>query len=436
MRHKTLKRLCLALAVLVVLVAVLHRPILFRLTRYFIARAAEKQDLELSYQISGSIFTNLRITGLKATPTESGPVERLKVGSVRLEYSFWGLLRKGLPGFLESAALADVQVVIDPAKSLPPQKAQQTQSIKFPALIPEKLSIHNLDFTSRQPGEDLVIDDFNLLLDPQGEGFLKAARIQIPAFQTWKDFAAKATYRSRDLALENFSFGPQVQVSRLNLDMSKLGEDVLAFGFSGTLFGGSVNASGKVTNLNETNALTLEAESKSNSLAAASTYFAFEPPLTGTLAELSLSLTGEAATPATWSGKASLRVKDLVVKRQAALDLATVQVQLGDGKAVVRSFELAQGKNRITGTAEIQLPETFSGFAKLDATGTLDADLQNLATISEGAATGAATAKGTFELKDGQPSTDLRVKADHATYGKNEVNDANLRLQLGKTAAP
>ena len=136
---RTFKRIALVLLGLLALLAIFHRPLLFRLTRYFIARAAEQQKLSLSYEISGSIFTNLRITKLTATPKESGPVEQLEIGSLRLSYSLWGLLRKGLPGFLESAALVDATIVIDPSKSMPPAKAQKKQSIKFPALIPEIL---------------------------------------------------------------------------------------------------------------------------------------------------------------------------------------------------------------------------------------------------------------------------------------------------------
>ncbi len=220
--RKTFQRLGLGLLAVLMLAAIFHRPLLFRVTRYFIARAAEQQDLKLAYQMDGTIFTGLRITDLKATPTEPGPVEQIEIASLRLEYSLWGLWRKGLPGFLQSAAVRDARVVIDPAKSLPPEKAQKDQSIKFPALIPEKLTIENLDFTVRQPGADLVIADFNLLLDPQRAGFVRAGLVQIPGFESWKDFAAEASYARRDLVLKNFALGPPVQVARLNLDMSKL----------------------------------------------------------------------------------------------------------------------------------------------------------------------------------------------------------------------
>ncbi len=432
----TFKRLGLVFLALVVLAAVFHRPLVFRFTRYFIARGAQQQNLELRYEIDGSIFTSLRIRNLVGTPTESGPVERLEIGSLRLEYSLWGLIRQGLPGFLESAALVDVQVVIDPAKNLPPEKAREEQSFKFPALIPRELVIQNLNFTARRPAEDLVIENFHLQFDPQRAGFVRAALIQLPGFQTWRDFNAEARYTNRDLVLQNFRLGAGVEVARLNLDMSRLSEDVLAFGFAGTLFGGATEASGKIDDLNESSVLTVEAKSAGLSLAEAAAYFQIEAPLRGTLAALDLRLKGEVANPQTWSGAVEVRVTDFVMQKQVALDTAALRIEIADGKALVRSFDLAQAVNQITGSAEIDLPPTFDGFSKLDATGKLDAKLENLASISAGSASGAATATGTFALAAGQPSADLRVQADHVNFGKGEVNDADLRLQLGKNSTP
>ena len=241
--RRFLKRTALVLLGLLVLLAIFHRPILFRLTRYFIIRSAEKQHLALTYEMSGSIFTNLKVTNLKGTPTEPGPVERLEIGSLRLEYSLWGLVRKGLPGLLESVALADAHIVLDPTKSLPPEKAQKPQSVKFPALIPERLSIENLNVTVRQPGGNFVLADFDLLLHPQREGWLRAGRIAIPGFRTWTGLDAAATYAERNLVLRGFALSPEVQVARLSLDMSRLTEDALGFGFDSTLFGGAAGGS-------------------------------------------------------------------------------------------------------------------------------------------------------------------------------------------------
>ncbi len=55
--RNTFKWIGIVVATLLVIVVVFHRPIVFRLTRYFIVRAAEQQNLKVDYKIAGSIFT-------------------------------------------------------------------------------------------------------------------------------------------------------------------------------------------------------------------------------------------------------------------------------------------------------------------------------------------------------------------------------------------
>lgn len=422
----------IVLAALLTIAIIFHRPIFFRLTRYFVVRAAEQQNLSIDYNMSGSIFAGLQITDLRATPTEPGPVERLEVGSLRLEYSLWGLLREGLPGFLDRVAIADVVAVIDPAKQLTPEKAQKDQSFKFPALIPEELSIENLNFTSRAAGDDLVIADFDLLLHPRREGFLRAQTIQVPGVQTWTNLNATASYANRDLILDNFDLGPAMQFRRINLDLSKLSADVIAFGLDATLFGGVTTLSGKITDLHETSALTLTAENRNNSLAQASNYFNLEPSLGGTLEELTLVLTGAITKPVTWSGRATLRVEDFTRAQIAQPTDARLLVELSDGKAVVKSMELLQGENKISATARVDLPKTLDGFAQLNATGTLAADLNNVASVSNKAAEGSLAAQGNFAVKNGNPTADLHLSTDHLTLTNGEVSDATGTMHLEK----
>jgi len=436
MRRQTVTRWSLVLAALLTLGIVFHRPILFRTTRYFIARAAEQQTLALSYDLAGSIFTNLRITNLSGTPVESGPVQRLEIGSLRLTYSLWGLAKKGLPGFLKGLELVDAEIVIDPSQALPPGKARKRQSIKFPALIPESLHIQNFNLLVRQPGGELVLKDVNLTLDPRITGSLRARTLQVPGYGTWTDLHAEASYLDRNLVFQRFDLGQEVQVTRLSMDMSQLNHAELRFSFEGRCFGGPAEASGNITSLNKTNWMTLQVGSRGNSLASASKTLGFSRSVSGTLAELSLTLSGEASRPVTWSGNATVIVENLVVKGQVALDRITSDFRFADGEATVRSFELLQQTNRITGTAELGLPASLSGFAKLNGTGTLEATLDNLATLSEGAASGAAKARGTVAITDGQPGIDLQVTADHAAYGEHEVKNANVRLRLGRPGVP
>ena len=91
--RRWLKRIGLGLLALVVLLAIFHRPLFFEGTRYFIVRVAQQQHLDLTYEVSGSIFTTLSISNLRGIPTEPGPVQRLEIGTLNLRYSLIGLIR-------------------------------------------------------------------------------------------------------------------------------------------------------------------------------------------------------------------------------------------------------------------------------------------------------------------------------------------------------
>jgi hypothetical protein len=418
-------------AALVLLAMVFHRPILFRLTRYFVVRAAEQQNLAIDYKIAGSIFTNLRITDLKATPTEPGPVERLEIGSLQLEYSLWGLLQIGLPGFLESAALKDVFITIDPAKRPAPDQKQKP-STKFPALIPKKLTVENLNFTSRRRGDDLTISGFDLLVDPQSEGWLRAQTIQLPGIHTWSDVSAAATYANRNLIIKKLDLGPELQVRELSLDMSKLSNDVLEFSVDATLFGGPATVSGKITDLNEANVLTLSAISKDNSLAQASSYIGTAPPLDGMLRELRVDFTGAIAKPVTWSGGATIRVENFEGVAIAAPTDAKVVVTVADGKAIVQSVELLQAENNASATATIDLPRTLEGFANLNAIGTVTGDLNEVGAVSGGTVKGSVEVQGNFTIKEGDLVADVSAQTDGLTARDGEIGKADVRIQLKK----
>lgn len=79
-------------------------------------RLAKAQQLELEYEMGGTIFTTLTVRNLRAKPTEPGPIERLEIRSLKLRYSLTGLLRRGLPGLLKDVDLRDAFVIIAPAK--------------------------------------------------------------------------------------------------------------------------------------------------------------------------------------------------------------------------------------------------------------------------------------------------------------------------------
>src|SRR4051812_1193536 len=93
------RRIFRGLLVVLLLVAIFPRPLFHFTARLVLIKVAAKQHLKLDVHTEGTIWTNLTVRDVTATPTGEGPpnpVERIKIKAVRLEYSIWHLIRHGV----------------------------------------------------------------------------------------------------------------------------------------------------------------------------------------------------------------------------------------------------------------------------------------------------------------------------------------------------
>src|SRR5688500_7387766 len=98
-----LRRACRWLGVLVLVVAIFHRPLFHAGMRLLLVQVAMRQNVKLEVSFSGTVFTNLTVAGVRAIPTGAGPspVRRIEIERVRLNYSLPKLLKHGIGEFLE-----------------------------------------------------------------------------------------------------------------------------------------------------------------------------------------------------------------------------------------------------------------------------------------------------------------------------------------------
>lgn len=61
------------IGILLLVVAIFHRPLFHTGVRLFLIKIAAKQNLKLDVHFSGTIFTNLVVESVHATPTGAGP---------------------------------------------------------------------------------------------------------------------------------------------------------------------------------------------------------------------------------------------------------------------------------------------------------------------------------------------------------------------------
>jgi TamB, inner membrane protein subunit of TAM complex len=436
-----IKRLGLGLLVVIVLLLVFHRPIIFEGTRYFVVRAAKQQNLDIDYEIGGSIFSTLTVSNLKATPTEPGPIQRLEIGNIDLQYSLWGALRNGLPALLDLVALKNVYVEITPSEEPPPEKKEEPQAFKFPALFPKTLQIENVNFVSHAKTGDTVVEDFWFTLLPDKPGVLKVQTLDIPGVRKWTDISGNTTFRDRNLLLTDFHIGREIRLARFNLDASKLDEQQMGIGLEGALFEAPISLDVKIADLNATNDLTAKLSLESLEFQRVWDYLNLKVPATGRLGIATIDFAGKPEQPKTWKGNVAVRLSGLAASGQKIGDVS-LDADIADGRAEVQLADDLGAKNDLSLSLKSELPEKLEGFVDTRADGILSLNLSDLAALTaslpepvEGDAAGRIDFRlqgGVFEAA-GEIKVGSLVASGARVYGTKVQLSArkNLRVKDG-----
>ncbi len=432
-RHRWLRRVLIVLLALFLLLAIFHRPLIFEGSRYFIVRAAKQQHLDLTYDIGGSIFSSLYVTRLKAVPTEPGPIDQLEIGTIRLQYSLWGLFRKGLPALLKTVEVKDAFIGLTPGEPLPPEKEEKPQRFKFPALFPEILRIENVNFVSHAPSGDTELAGFTFTLLPDRAGTFAIKTLDIPGVRRWTDISAETTFRDRNLFLRNLIVGPEIAVDVLNLDASRLDDNQLGLGFEGTLFQGRTKLSAKVDDLNDTNKLALRLDVTGLSLHVLSAYLNLALPIQAEIPTVHVAFDGLPEKPDSWTGKVDVALTGVTADAIQAGNV-TVAAELGNARAKVAANVEARAGNTIRLNVETALPAKLDGFIETKAQGVLDASLPDLAALWSDSApvSGGAKLNAEFALDRHLAKIAGTLDSDRVTAGDIEAMGNHFTFSVEK----
>ncbi len=397
-RRRWLRRVGWALLGLVVLLAIFHRPIVFEGTRYFIVRAARQQNLDLDYEIGGSIFSTLTVSNLRATPTEPGPVQRIEIGNIDLRYSLWDALRKGLPALLDLVQVRDVFVEITPSEEPPPGKQEDPQQFKFPALFPKTLQLENINFLSHGAAGDTVVEGLWFTLLPDRPGVLRLGALDIPGVRKWTEVSGRTTFRDRNLMLTELQIGPEIALERFNLDASQLDDARLGIGLVGRFFDAPVSIRVEISDLNAANDLSAAFRVDGLQFARIGEYLNLEMPVAGVLELAAGVISGRPDEPQSWRGTIGARLGELATGGQS---IGTVRLgaTFENGRATA-NVALDAG---VAVQAEAELPEKVDDLVETRAAGVLLLFLPEVGTVIRGPQEvgGDLVARLPFQLSDG-----------------------------------
>ncbi len=435
--RKWLKRSLFSVLLLFLVLLAFHRPILFHGVKYFAIKASEKAGLKLSYDMSGSIISSLRIENLKITPTKPGPIETASVDLVFLEYSIPGLISHGLAGLLKDIEVVGVDLELNPTEKKPKPEKESKGPIKIPPILPERLRIEDINVkVHAKETEDLVIKDFDFLLNPTSEGKLSIERLTIPGVRDWRNIKAKsATYNDRNLILTGLYIDDQVQFAKLNLDASRLDDSRIGLVADGLLFGGTIALDARISDLNDSNNLNVKGSISDISLESISTYLALEKKLAGNLSRIDINFQGEPAAPRTWIGKNAINLKGFALDGQTLVDVLDLRSDFDRGIALLNLRELRQATTKVQADAEMDLPESIDRFPWAKMKGRLSINAPSLAELHLGGQTklkGAVAVEGPFEMNAGFFMADLDVKARDVETEGFAAESATLEIEVSR----
>jgi autotransporter translocation and assembly factor TamB len=442
--------------ILLLVLAIFHRPLFHAGVRLLLIQVAAKQNVELDVAFSGNIFTNLTVSGIRATPTGKAPspVRRIEIESVRLDYSLVMLAKHGVGEFLRSYEVHNAHLELEamPSKSEPERKQKRALAedlnnlLGQPAAYADRVHIENFNITVRAEKSVTQITGFHLFLDPQAPGYLRVQRMQIPGIPVWENLQAETSYEKRNFYIKNLQLAPELLVESLNFDASRRAQDKGSVDLRARVFGGALHFSlsgsqldSKGKNLDKSYATTLVVEGSEISLENAAAYFGAPKPPVARLARLAVRFTGEPEKPRTWDGTASARIEALTFDKTRIDGVEFAAKFTRGAKAELSGVNIAAGKNSVGLTATVGLPDSVNDFplSDVDAMLKLDApDLAALTAMLPDPLTGSISGGGPIKLSNGWVSTELALRATTVAGKAFAIEGAKISAKVNKRITP
>jgi len=437
--------------VLILLVALFHRPLFHHGVRFALVRGAALQGLQLDLRLSGTVWTDLIIDGVRveATGAKPTPVRRIAIEHLRFDYSIPALLKHGIGEFLQSYAVrhATLEFVALPSASEKEKKEKRAIALQLndllaqPAAYADRVHIEDFNVTVTAPENVTRVLGFHLLLDPEQPGHLRIAQLEIPGVPLWENLAAETSYTDRNLFIKELTLAPELVVEELNFDASRRAQNIAGFWLKLRAFGGLATISLEGSQLNrrgenlaQSYDTRLAIVVSDLALPAAAKYFGAPPPPIERLSRFTVHFTGEPERPRTWQGDLSLALEGLAAGTALTLDRVALEAVFHDGRARITPMQVSAGKNTVNLQAEVLLPESVNEFpsSEIEATLQLDApDLPHLTRVQP--MTGQVAGTGKVTLRQRQLAVQLDLTATELAGAGLTLRSAKVALRASKS---
>lgn len=393
-----------------------HQPVLRQALRGYAIHRAAREQVALSCELEGSVWTNLTLRNVRATSSGSVPIDSVFIEKLRVEYNLWELLRRGPGRAVKFYNLRNAQLALAPIRGNMDQKKRLLRLLRNilqqPAMYSDRAQIENFNLTVRTLRGTYVWNDIHALLDPVKPGYIRVGEATLPGIGSWRKLHSTATYANRHLVLRDFDIGKEIHAARLELDASHRDQGASSLSFEGTVFGGDLGLFVWERDISKRKAeAQLSAYLSGLPIEALAGYAGWKLPVTGHLKEAWLNVTGDPQTPAKWAGELIARVENGNVGG-AAIGEASGKLALSGGVVRLEGIRFSTGENRLSFDGSYPLRENRGplSFNGLEADFRVEAP--RLAQLTPELKQGRINAQGKMHFKDGTLSVEGTAKGD------------------------
>jgi hypothetical protein len=427
-------RVLVALAVILSLALIFHRPLLLGLGRRIVLHYAAREHLNAAFQLDGTIFTGLVLRNVHAVSTGPGTIESIDADLLRTDYSLMALLFHGPSQFLKNVEAQSARIVFNPSKAIP----KPHKKVRLPILFPDRVSLADATLIVRATPRDFAMEHVDLDLNPRSPGELRIDEVHFPAGQSLRKISGQTSYTNRNLVVRNLALNDEERIRSLSIDASKTATKTLSINLDALTGTGTV--SGSIAFSETRSSLNTKVHFLGKTVDAASLNKYVDLPdgfISGQIEHLSLNGIGILNAPRTWSGTISAQASNICVQ-QVTFDYCVFELSAQQGRATLQLANVVQGRNEFHLRGQSELPNDIKQFLSSSATLEIACaapDLQRLIpkAFRTGTVTGSIQVNGQIAIENGIIHANLSASGKSIGFKDGTIEKLSASLRASKT---
>ena len=343
------------------ILVIFYQPIVFGLVRFAAGQVARSQAIDLAFELHGSIFSDLFIENLHLQPypqNKSLPLERLEAQRIGARYNLLNLLRKDFLNVVDFLELKNIDAVVRPVPSGPPQKPGG--AVRFVLVLPKRIDVTNINLTVKSDAGDLQLKNFDLQFEQAKAGHLACETLQIPGVGVWNQLRAGLSYTQNQLALSDLDLAPILSVNGLQLDLSASERGTFRVSLDAKALGSSLLAN--VSYEQPPQGRILDANLNIRHFELAELRRLVPAALTGSIPDLNIELKGDIDRPRSLSGQVTVAA-ERVRHQNFGVDHAHATLMMKNGSGTI-SESVRAGPNEMHANATFTLSENMDSLVE------------------------------------------------------------------------